>query len=427
MMRITLLNTFDIAGGAARAAYRLHQGLREIGVAHQFLVARKDSDDPDITPVRPRDAAEQAAWAAREGEGQAELAAYPALQGPGFVPFHSGLAGRADLLEDRLPPTDIFHLHWVRGLVDWPLFFRRRRPDQGLVWTLHDQNPFTGGCHYADACRGFTMACGRCPMLGSVVADDLSALVLARKRAALAAFPGPVHIVSPSRWLAAEAANSRLFAGLPIHVIPNAVDIRTLVPADGAPLRRRLGIADDVLTLGFVSHLLADPRKGLDLLMQALNQLAPSLPDRLTLLVAGEGEVPPVPLSVPCVNAGPQSGDGDLCGFYAACDLLVVPSRQDNLPNVVLEAMACARPVVGFDSGGVPDMIMPGVTGFLAPGSDADALAVGLAAAVRRRADLPAMGQAGRQRAEREYAPVVQARRYAALYVAVDRERKGRR
>ncbi len=422
MMRITLLNTFDIAGGAARAAYRLHQGLTEIGVAHQFLVARKDSDDPDIMPVRPRDAAEQAVWAAREGEGQAELAAYPALKGDGFIPFHSGLAGRADLLEGRLPPTDIFNLHWVRGLVDWPLFFPRRRPNQGVVWTLHDQNPFTGGCHYAGDCRGFTDACGCCPLLASAVADDLSARVLERKRSALGAFSGPVHIVSPSRWLAAEAASSRLFAGMPIHVIPNAVDCHNLVPGDGRALRQRLGIDDQVLVVGFISHLLDDPRKGLDTLIQALNLLVPGIPDRLALLLAGEGEVSPGASAVPFFNAGPQGGGEELRDFYAACDLLAVPSRQDNLPNVVLEAMACARPVVGFDSGGMPDMVRPGETGFLSPRSDAAALAAALAQAVRQRSALPAMGRAGRLRVEKEYAPPVQARRYADLFAEVGHE-----
>lgn len=423
-MRITLLNTFDIAGGAARAAWRLHGGLTEIGVAHHFLVARKDSDDPAITPVRPRDTAEQAVWAAREGEGQAELAPYPALQGLDFVPFHSGLAGRADLLEDRLPPTDIFNLHWVRGLVDWPTFFRRRRPGQAVVWTLHDQQPFTGGCHYAGACRGFTDGCGTCPVLGSDDQDDLSARVLARKRAALDAFPGPIHIVSPSRWMAAEAAASRLFAGLPIHVIPNAVDNRTLVPGDGRALRRQLGIGDDVLALGFVSHRLDDPRKGLDMLIQALSRLAPALPDRLALLLAGGGPLPPGPVAVPVFNAGPQTGDAALCGFYAACDLVVVPSRQDNLPNVVLEAMACARPVLGIHSGGTPDMVLPGQTGFLAACDDAPTLADTLADAIRRRNDFANMGHAARQRVEAEYAPPVQANRYAALFTAVGRERE---
>lgn len=423
-MRITLLNTFDIAGGAARAAYRLHGGLTEIGVAHHFLVARKDSDDPGITPVRPRDATEQAAWNAREAEGQAELAPYPALQGLDFIPFHSGLAGRADLLEDRLPPTDIFNLHWVRGLVDWPLFFRRRRPGQAVVWTLHDQQPFTGGCHYAVDCRGFADACGACPVLGSGDQDDLSARVLARKRAALAAFPGPIHIVSPSRWMAAEAAASRLFAGLPIHVIPNAVDSRTLVPGDGAALRQQLGIGDDVLALGFVSHRLDDPRKGLDVLIQALNRLAPALPNRLALLVAGGGPLPPGPVAVPVFNAGPQAGDAALCGFYAACDLVVVPSRQDNLPNVVLEAMACARPVLGINSGGTPDMVLPDQTGFLATCDNASALADTLAHAIRRRADLPLLGHNGRARVEAEYTPPVQANRYAALFTTVGQDMK---
>jgi glycosyltransferase involved in cell wall biosynthesis/predicted O-methyltransferase YrrM len=453
-MRLALLNTFDLAGGAAQATFRLHLGLHRIGFAHRFYVARKDGDDPGITPVRPLDDAERADWQAKEAAIRGEEAPYPAFAAVPFAPFHSDRAARADLLEARMAPCDVYHLHWVRGLVDWRHFFTHRTAEQAVIWTLHDQQPFTGGCHYPGTsgdtlCQGFRAACGGCPVLGSIDPSDLSALTLQRKQAALASFKGVLRAVSPSHWLAREAASSSLLARTPIEVIPNSVDALLFRPqplSDAMADQRRalahplVAGGPEALVVGFVAQNLDDPRKGLDLLTAALDRLAPDLP--LALATAGgggdgKGHSGGGARAWRRLDLGLADNDPEaLAQAYALCDIIVIPSRQDNLPNTALEAMACGKPIIGFASGGLPDLVIPGVTGWLATparrvaGPDGaraliDSLAQTLALAYANRARLSAMGAAARARVEAEHLPERQALRYLRLYEqALDDARK---
>ncbi len=412
-MRVALLNTFDTAGGAARAMHRLYVGLGRLGIDRSLYVARRDSDDPAIIPVRAVTVAEQAEYQAAEEAVRAEEAPYPRLRTSGFVPFHSERAARAQLLEQRLRDADVFNLHWTRGLVDWAHFMERRGPHQALVWTLHDQNIFTGGCHYTGDCERYTRACGACPMLDSTDEGDLSAVILSRKRAALTRLRAPLHIVTPSRWMAAEAARSSLLRDRPIHVIPNGLDIDTYRPRDRDALRLRRGIDCAATVVLFVSHALDDPRKGYAHLKAALDTLPGA--DRLVLLLAGEGQVPP-PVNVPVIHAGTVRTDADMAELYALADLVAVPSGQENFPNTGLEALACGTAVIGFDLGGLPDMIRSGRNGILAPRHDTACFTAALREALSDRDRLIAWGREGRDFVERECSLERVAARYAALY-----------
>lgn len=412
-MRVALLNTFDTAGGAARAMHRLYTGLGRLGVDRTLYVARRDSDDPTIVPVRPVTPDEQAEYQAAEAHVRAEEAPYAALRTGGFIPFHSERAARARLLEQRLRDADVFNLHWTRGLVDWATFMARREPHQALVWTLHDQNVFTGGCHYTGGCDAFTRTCGACPVLGSDDTDDLSAVIVSRKRAALATRRTPLHIVTPSRWMAAEAARSSVLRDLPIHVIPYGLDTDLYRPRDRSALRARHGIDPAAMVILFVAHALDDPRKGYDHLKAALDALPGGGPT--LLLLAGQNQVPP-PAHVPVRHLGAVSDDAALAALYALADLVAVPSGQDNYPNTVLEALACGTPVIGFDLGGLPDMVRSGQTGILADRHDTHAFSTALREALSDRARLAAWGREGRAFVERECTLEHAAGRYVALY-----------
>lgn len=412
-MRVALLNTFDTAGGAARAMHRLYVGLGRLGVDRTLYVARRDSDDPAIVPVRPATPEEQTEYQDLEAAVRAEEAPYAPLRGGGFIPFHSERAARARLLEQRMRPADVFNLHWTRGLVDWAHFMAHRGPHQALVWTLHDQNIFTGGCHYTGDCENFARSCGACPMLDSTDESDLSALILSRKRAALTGLRAPLHIVTPSRWMAAEAARSVLLRDRPIHVVPNGLDIDQYRPRDRAGLRARHGIAPDALVILFVSHVLEDPRKGYAHLKAALDTLPEDAP--VILLLAGQGQVPP-PARVPVIQAGAVREDAEMAALYALADLVAVPSGQENYPNTGLEALACGTPVIGFNLGGLPDMVQSGHNGILADRHDTAAFTLALREALRDRNRLAGWGREGRAFVERECSLDRVAARYAAIY-----------
>lgn len=421
-MRVALLNTFDTNGGAARAVYRLFQGLGRIGIERTLYVARQDSAHPGVVAVRPESPAEKADWEWREAAIRAEEAPYPTLKRHNFSPFHSERAARAELLERRLKPADVINLHWTRGLTDWDHFLSNRSPDVPLIWTLHDQHVLTGGCHYAGDCTGFTDRCGRCPVLESDDGNDLSSRVLSRKRTALATFKGPLHLVAPSRWMAEQAQRSALFRDRPVHVIPNGLDSLRFRPRDANALRDKLGIRRDATVLLCVAHDLTDPRKGYDTLRTALDGM--TLPDGCVLVLIGHGTVRH-PKHVRTIEVGSVASDDDMALHYSMADLLVAPSAQDNYPNTALEAMACGTPVLGFPIGGLIDLAGRNERGFLAAGSMADDLAHALANALSDRRRLGIRGSAARDFVERECTLERQAERYASLYADLHAQAKG--
>ena len=200
-MRIVIINTKDQHGGAARAAYRLHKGLREIGENSTYYVQQKTIDDPTIeqfipdpspTAVMRRQTAKQELTAAYD--------VYAETRSPHIELFsQESVDGDEDFFIQRTR-ADIINLHWISGFVDYHLFFTSQRTRCPVVWTLHDMNAFTGGCHYDQTCGKYASVCGSCPLLGSHEDDDLAHLVFERKRSIFEAWPDDLlHIVAPSR------------------------------------------------------------------------------------------------------------------------------------------------------------------------------------------------------------------------------------
>ena len=417
MMRVAIVNTYEAVGGAAKAAYRLHRGLLAGGINSIFVAAETQTGEPTTLRIRPDDGPARERARAMSALIREEARPYSRLAEEAYPLFHSDRAGLGEALASKLPAVDVVNLHWTRGLVDWQALFASRSPTQPVVFTLHDTHPFTGGCHYCGDCTRFRRACGCCPWLGSDQPDDLSARVLARKQEALARHaPQALHVVSPSRWLAAEARSSRLFASVPVTVIPNGLDTVLFRPRDAQAVRARLGIASDANVVLFVAQHLADSRKGLHALEQALLSIDEA--QRPMLMTVGNPEGAPSLLARH--DLGPMADEDTMAEIYSSADLLVAPSTQDNFPNTVAEAMACGVPVAAYPVGGIPDLVRPGETGFLASAPHAGALAaclrLALAVPLERR---QAMGSAARRLVERDCALAVQASRYADLFCSM--------
>jgi len=263
-------------------------------------------------------------------------------------------------------------------------------------------------------CGKYTECCGACPRLGSHRERDLSRHIWRRKRAILRTIaPGRLHLVAPSRWLADEAKRSSLLHKFPVTVIPLALDTEIFCPRDRRGAREALGISSDALVVLFVASLIPQPLKGFALLAQALNGLG-DLPN-LLLLSVGRGQ-PPVEVQIPHLPLGYMANERLLPLVYSAADVFVIPSLYDNLPQTVLEAIACGTPVVGFAVGGIPDMVRPGVTGWVVPPQDVGALRAAIRALLEDPARRAEMAANCRRLAVQEYALEVQARRYVALY-----------
>ncbi len=417
-MRIVHLSASDLAGGAARAAFRLHRALSDQGIDSRMLVRSRRSLDDRVIPVghaRGVGAKVKSRWIDRTVRKAARR--YARTRPAGFDPFTDDRCGAGEHLLRMLPDCDIINLHWVKGLIDFRRFFAGLPPRVRIVWTLHDMNALTGGCHYDHECGRFMTGCGACPQLGSTDANDLSAAVFARKRAAFEQIDADrMRIVTPSRWLAGLAERSPLLGRFNVEVIPNGIDTDAFAPRDRILARRTLGLPEGAKVLAFVAHGLEGRRKGFDLLQRTLANIA-DVPGLHLLSAGAMHELHNIP--VPHLSLGPVDQERLLSLVYSAADVFVIPSLQDNLPNTVIESLACGTPVVGFDVGGIPEMVEPGRTGWLAPVGDAAALADAIAAALEHADTLPAMARTCRAAAVDRYDLSVQAQNYTRFYRAI--------
>lgn len=414
-MNVTHLSTSDRGGGAAIAAYRLHDALARAGIGSAVQVRIKITDDPAVLALCEKPDGRMARlsykwrrWVLRHQRKRALVAAPSTLE----LFTDDRVAGRTPLYE-TMARTDVVNLHWVAGLVDIPRFFDSLPKATPFVWTLHDMNPFTGGCHYTLGCNDILSACGTAPPPDGVGRRDLSTEIFARKRAAYSTL---VHettrIVAPSHWLAGEAKRSSLFGDFEVDVIPHSLDTDLFFPRDKAAARELLGLPATGRIVLFVADAVDNYRKGFDLLCDALDRLQPE--EGIILVSVGAGR--PARLPANYLSLGRFDNDRVMALAYCAADVFVLPTRADNLPNVILEAMACGTPAVAFDVGGVPDVVRPGETGLLAPPEDVSALARAINTLLLDDELRARLAHNCREAAVKEYALDIQARRYIALY-----------
>lgn len=407
-MRIVHLSTYDEYGGAGIAATRLHRALCAAGADSRMLVRQRRSADATIAQPGGR-------WSRlwlklqRRCDRLALAGIVPPARG-----FSVGWVGGPAIRAAGSLAPDIVHAHWIAdGFVQPDALARLRVP---VVWTMHDLWAFTGGCHYPGSCERFTSQCGSCPALHSGRDADLSRSGWRRRQQLYAR--KAVTVVAPSRWMADCARRSALLSGADIRVIPNGVDPERFAPADRSAARQALGLPiDRTILLAGAVQLRDDPRKGYAALVEAMRQLArEGLRERVELAVFGGFAPAIVELNGIRVRAlGPLQGDVALARAYAAADLFVLPSAEDNLPNTVMEAMATGLPVLAHAVGGLTDLIDDGENGALvAPAGGALGRAITRLVADPGR--LAAWGRAARDKAVRKFTAVRCAEAHRTLY-----------
>jgi glycosyltransferase involved in cell wall biosynthesis len=413
-MRILHLSTSDTGGGAARAAYRLHTGLRRLGCDSTMMVLKRVSGDAAVKLVQwSDDLFTRFKRARRRKQIERDFAVYKHTLPPDFENFSDDRTESAYDLNRQLPPCDIINLHWVAGLIDHEEFFSHLPPSVPLVWRLADMAPLTGGCHYDNGCGKFTQTCGACPILGSNIDIDLSRRIWARKNAALSKLePDRLHLVGTSRWIASEAKRSSLLQRFPVTIIPNGLDTADFAPRDKGFSRDTLGVPRDAKVVLFIADSLKHKRKGFAYVTEALAKIADE--PNLFLLSVGNGN--PVVKGVPNLHLGRISHDRMLSIIYSAADVFVMPSLQESFGQTVTESMSCGTPVVGFNTGGIPDMVRPGITGYLAPVADAQALSEQIRKVLRETDNWPQLSANCRQIAAEEYSMETQAKAYLKHY-----------
>ena len=409
-MKVLFLNAWDNEGGAARAALRLLNGIREAGVDARMLVKNKTIPNPSIIGPRTRIARFLAYI-------RPILENYRIRRYPGWNELSFSPALFPDMLLRQVAAVkpDIIHLHWVGdGFLKVETLPRIKQP---LIWTLHDSWAFTGGCHVPFDCTRYRQSCGACPSLGSTREIDLSRRLWLRKQKAWRDLG--LTVVTPSHWLARCARSSSLLADSHIEVIPNGLDLKRYHPVDRNVARQALSLPEDrkLILFGGVNST-SDRNKGFHLLEAALLKLAAQgWKQEAELLIFGSQEPTNQPdLGLNAHYLGWLNDDLSLSLLYAAADVFVIPSIQENLPNTILEAMACGTPCVAFNQGGVPDLIDHQQNGYLANPFEPDDLACGIAWALQDEERLNALSIRARQKVERDFTLDKVAKQYAVLY-----------
>jgi glycosyltransferase involved in cell wall biosynthesis len=379
---------------------RLATGLRALG-AHVDVVTRLDCPPPTTREKRLERAIRRSIKHGRTSVSNTLFTAdWPAQD----VTGHPAVVA-----------ADVVNVHWAAGLVNAAGVRRLVQTGKRVAWTLHDMRPYTGGCHYAAGCRGFTSTCQACPQLIDGL-HDLPSRSLARARRRLAGIP--LVFLAPSRWMADELTQSAVFdpRSHVVRVIPTGLDLELYRPADSAGVRHRLGLPLDTFCILLGSVSLFEHRKGIEVALAAVARATASLVARgctpPVVLTYGAGEV-----SVPGVHVK-SLGSLDEAGVIEAVqasDIHLTMAREDNLPNTVMESLACGRPVVGTATGGIPDMITDGVNGWLVPVDDVAAAATVIERLALDRSLVALVGTHARTIAEGRWHARIQAERYLAL------------
>jgi glycosyltransferase involved in cell wall biosynthesis len=405
-IKVLHVSSFDLAGGAARSAYRIHQGLEKIGVASQMLVQFKSGGDRSVqltenkikTRIRSSVDSSLLMLSQQKKHQMFSLQWFPDAAAHKIAQIN----------------PDIINLNWIcSGFLKIETLAKLNKP---LVWTFHDMWAFTGGCHYTEGCDRYTVSCGQCPQLKSNKDQDLSQWVWQRKAKAWKELN--MIIVTPSKWMAECARSSSLFKDVHIEVIPYGLDIQSYKPINRQVAREILNLPQDKQLILFGSMSPDDPRKGFRFLQHALKQLTSSgWQDKAELLIlGGSGINHLLDSEFKIHNVGRLNDDISLALVYAAADIFAAPSTEDNLPNTVLESLACGTPCVAFKIGGMPDMIEHQLNGYLAQSFEVEDLAKGITWVLEDQERHKKLCDRARRKTEQEFTLELQANRYLSLY-----------
>ena len=354
-MRVLIINTSERIGGAAIAANRLMEALKNNGIKAKMLVRDKQTDQISVVELK------KSWWKVWQFIWE-RVVIWQANHFKKHNLFAVDIANTGTNITalPEFTQADVIHLHWInQGMLSLTDIRRIIQSGKPIVWTMHDMWPFTGICHYAGDCDKYATQCHNCPQLYKGSRKDIAYRTFQKKKKL---FEGAqITFVACSRWLESLAKKSDLIKGQTITNIPNAINTNLFKPRDKKQAREKCHLPQDKKLLLFGSVKITDKRKGIDYLVSACKQIASSYPDfskELGVVVFGnQAEQYASLFPFPIYPMNYVSNEKELVDIYNAVDLYVTPSLQDNLPNTIVEAMACGIPCIGFNVGGIPQMI----------------------------------------------------------------------
>ncbi len=414
-MKILLVNTSDSGGGAAIACNRLFEALTLEGHEVRLLTMKKKgssiytaSYDNGVLykySTLFRFLYERFSFIYREKDKSVRFA---------FSMANTGV----DITKNKwFKDADIIHLHWINGgFLSLNSIRKILNSSKPIVWTLHDMWLFTGGCHYAGQCIAYKTQCENCPMLSNPSKNDISRKIFNFKRKYFSNHT--LNIVTCSQWLANEAKSAILTANANIQAIPNPINTDLFTPKEKSFLRNKYSIESDKFIILFGAANINDKRKGINFLIEAMNYLATekNVCDNIQIIIFGKNkqlDISLFPFKV--YSMGVVNSLEKIVDLYSMSDLFVLPSIEDNLPNTVMESLSCGTPVVGFNIGGVVEMIDDNINGAIAKEISAESLAAAILRIIKNP-NRKVLEIKAREKVELLYNNKIIAKKYTSVY-----------
>ena len=399
--------TTDLSGGAGVAAKRLHSALLDRGL-ESYLIFRNGS-----TPVENSKADRRYSSVLWRNLNSFTVTRQWQQSSNQHGMFTSPEWIYKTRLSDLSPIPQIVNLHWISRWIDQPHFFSSLPPGLPIVWSLHDMNPLTGGCHHALTCDRFTSHCQFCPNLKKPGSRDAAWKNFQTKAQLYQRLN--LHIVGNSTWTTAQAQKSALMkSAKSFQTIPLGINTSEYAPVVQSSARDSLRIQPSEFAIAFACADLSDQNKNLAMLLEAIHSLSSHV--SITLIVFGAGDLPAIAPHIRVIHLGAISSSALQCIAYSAADVFVMPSRIESFGLTALEAMACGTPVVAFRTGGLPDIVIQGETGLLEETIDTISLYRALEWMHEHPAERAQMGFASRQRVEQHFTDKKMAECYAQIY-----------
>ena len=412
-MKILILNTSERVGGAAVAANRLMRALNKTEHEARMLVRDKQTGDGRVFSLNTN-------W------GHRRINCFRFAWERLMILIHNRF-NRKTLFALSLANTginiskhplvkeaDIIHLHWInQGFLSLKNIRQLAKLKKPIVWTMHDMWPCTAICHYAGVCNHYRQQCRECFFLPHSSKEGMSAKVFRKKQKYYQR--ANITFVTCSEWLNKCATSSTLLTEKQVVTIHNSIDISLFAPSDKISSRKKLGLPIDKKLILFSAANLNDGRKGFNYLAEAVQLLDVSNVE-LVLLGDIKTPLPELPLKVNYI--GFASCEADMAMVYNTIDVYVTPSLEDNLPNTIMEAMACGTPCVGFNTGGIPEMIDHKINGYVAAYKSADDLATGIQW-VLSEADYMSLSAKAVEKVRSYYSEWIIAGQYVDLYTTI--------
>jgi glycosyltransferase involved in cell wall biosynthesis len=394
---------FTAEGGAGLSSLKLHKEFLRQGIDSRFYVLSKKKDLEQVHRINRRSLPDDVAFVPVR-EGVRNIVA-------------SGFAVAQDASVDAIYDwADVVLLRWVSSVVSDFKIARWSYGSKPIVWCLSDMAPLTGGCHYSNGCKGYISDCRKCPMTDSRF-SEIPARTLSRRVRTWR----QLTVVSPSRWLFGCSSESAVFRGKDVRLIRTGVELDVFRPYPSPEARREFGLPLDKIIIFLASHSVSDPRKGFDLMRETISAMHRAGAGKDVLVVTAGLHEPPK-FELDAVHVGYVADREKLSKLYSASDVTALPYREDNLPNVLLESIACGVPVCAYDVGGMPDVIVPGFNGCLVKPYDTEEFGRAILKCVS--SDAAGSRRAIRAWAEQEIGIHRQAEQYIELFSEKLRERR---